>query len=70
MQSYSKYNAYYDRKAKASPLTTRKYCYILNPQADTQSTKIPFREFREVGAYKIGKVMPNNNYILRRLGTN
>ena len=70
MQSYLKYKAYYDRKAKASPLTTEDYCFILNPKADTQATKIPFRDFRWVGPYKVEKVLPNNNYIVRRLCTN
>ena len=70
MQSYLKYKAYYDRKAKASPLVTTDYCYILNPKADTQATKIPFREFRWQGPYKVEKVLPNNNYIVRRLGNN
>ena len=70
MQSYLKYKAYYDRKAKASPLETTDYCYVLNPKADTQATKIPFREFRWQGPYKVEKVLPNNNYIVRRLGTN
>ena len=70
MQSYLKYKAYYDRKAKAAPITTTDYCYILNPKADTQATKIPFREFRWIGPYKVEKVLPNNNYIVRRLGTN
>ena len=46
MQSYLKYTAYYDRKAKAAPLTTEDYCFILNAKIDTQATKIPFREFR------------------------
>ena len=70
MQSYLKYKAYYDRKAKAAPPTTTDYCYILNPKADTQATKIPFRKFRWIGPYKVEKVLPNNNYIVRRLGTN
>ena len=70
MQSYLRYKAYYDRKAKAAPLETTDYCYILNPKADTQTTKIPFREFRWYGFYKVEKVLPNNNYIVRRLGTN
>ena len=70
MQSYLKYKAYYDRKAKASPLETTDYCYIPNPKADLQATKIPFREFRWQGPYKVEKVLPNNNYIVRRLGTN
>ena len=46
MQSYLKYKAYYDRKAKASPLESTDYCNILNPKADTQATKIPFGDFR------------------------
>ena len=70
MQSYLKYKAYYDRKEKASPLKTQDYCFILNTKADTQATKIPFREFRWVGPYKTEKGLPNNNYIVRRLGTN
>ena len=70
MQSYLKYKAYYDRKAKAAPIETTDYCYILNPKAYTQATKIPFREFRWCGPYKVEKVRLNNNYIVRRLGTN
>ena len=70
MQSCVKYKAHYDRKAKAAPLTTQDYCLILNPKADTHATRIPFREFRWVGPHKIEKVLPNNNYIVRRLGTN
>ena len=69
VQSYLKYEAYYDRKAKAAPLTSGDYCFILNPKADTQATKIPFREFCWVGPFKVEKVLPNNNYIVRRLGT-
>ena len=70
MLSYLKYKAYYNRKAKTSPLETIDYCYTLNPKADTQATKIPFREFRWQGPNKVEKVLPNNNYIVRRLGTN
>ena len=70
MQSYLKNKAYYDRKAKTAPLETTDYCYIFNPKADTQATKIPFREFRWCGPYKVEKVLPNNNNIVRRLRTN
>ena len=70
MQSYLKYKSCYDRKAKAAPLTPEDNRYSLNPKADTQATKIPFREFRWVGPYKVEKVLPNINYIVRRLGTN
>ena len=70
VQSYLKYKAYYDRKTKASTLETTDYCYMLNPKADTQATKFPFREIRWRGPYKVEKDLPNNNYIFRRLGTN
>ena len=70
MQFYLEYKAYYDRKAKAAPLTSGDYCFILNPKANTQATKIPFGEFRWVGPYKVERILPNNNYIVRRLGTN
>ena len=70
MQPYLKYKAYFDRKAKTSPLETTDYCFILKPKADTQATKIPFWEFRWQGLYKVEKVLPNNSYIVRTLGTN
>ena len=46
MQSYLKYKKYYNRKAKAAPLQQGDYCFILQPIADNQGSKIPFREFR------------------------
>ena len=55
MQSYLKYKAYYDRSAKAAPLTTEDCCFILNPKADTQATKIPSRDFRWVALIKSRK---------------
>ena len=69
MQAYLKYKSYYDKKAKACPLITSDYCFILNPKADNQSKKIPFREFQWVGPFKVEKVLPNNNYIVRKVGT-
>ena len=58
VQSYLKYKAYYDRKARAAPLESTDYCYILNPKADNQATKFPFREFCSHGSYKVEKVLP------------
>ena len=69
MQSHLKYRVYFDRKAKASPLETTDYVYILNPKANTQATKVEFPELRREGPYKFEKVLPNNKYIVRRLGT-
>ena len=70
MQSYIKYKKYYDKKAKASPLKEKDYCFILQPKADHQGSKIPFRDFRWIGPYFVEKVLPNNIYIVRKLNTN
>ena len=70
MQAYIKYKAYYDKKANASKLKETDYVYIFQPKADHQGSKIPFTEFRWVGPYIIEKVLPNNNYLVRKIGTN
>ena len=70
MQSYIKYKEYYDRKAKAAPLKEGDYCFVLQPKADHQGSKSPFRDYRWVGPFIIQKVLPNENYIFRRLNTN
>ena len=70
MQSYLKYKEYYDRKAKAAPLKQNDYCFILQPIADHQGSKIPFQEYRWTGPYIVEKVLPNENYIVRKLNSN
>ena len=70
MQSYIKYKRYYDKKTKASPLKEKDYCFILQPKADHQGSKTQFRDFRWIGSYIVGKVLPNNTYIVRKLSTN
>ena len=70
MQSYLKYKDYYDRKAKAAPLKEKDYCFVLQPKADSQASKIPFKEYRWIGPFVIQKVLSNDNYIVRRLNTN
>ena len=70
MQSYLKYKDYYDRKTEAARLQQGDYCFILQPLADHQVSKIPFREFRWVGPYVIEKGSPNENYIVRKLSSN
>ena len=71
MQSYLKYKENYDRKAKAAaPLKLNDYCFILQPIAYHQGSKIPFPEFRWIGPYIVEKVLPNNNYIFRKLNSN
>ena len=52
------------------PTTEFAFCFILLPKADNQGSKIPFRKYRWIGPYRIEKVLPNDNYIVRRLNTN
>ena len=70
VQAYIKYKAYYDKKANASKLKEADYVYILQPKADHEGSKIPFAEFRWVGPYIFEKALPNNNYLVRKIGTN
>ena len=70
MQVCIKYKAYYDKKANATKLKQFDYVYILQPKADHQGSKIPFTDFRWIGPYIVEKVLPNNNYVVRKIGTN
>ena len=67
MQAYFKYKAYYDKKANASKLKEADYVYIL--QSDHQGGKIPLTEFRWIGPYIVEKVLPNINYLVRKIGS-
>ena len=69
MQAYIKYKGYYDEKANASKLKEADYVYILQPKADHQGSKIRFTDFRWIGPYIIETVLPNNNYLVRKIGT-
>ena len=70
MQSYIKYKDYYNRKAKAAPLKENENCFVLQPKADRQGSKIPFPDYRWVGPFIVQKVLPNENYIVRKINTN
>ena len=70
MQSYIKYKEYYDRKARAAPIKENDYCFVLQPKADHQGSKIPFRDNRWVGPFIVQKVLPHQNYSVRRINTN
>ena len=69
-QAYIKYKAYYDEKANASKLKQSDYVHILQPKEDQQGCKIPVTDFRWIGPYIIEKVLPNNIYLVRKIGTN
>ena len=63
MQLYIKYKDYYDKKARATPLKVKDICYILQPKADHQGSKIPFRDFRWIGPYVVEKVVVEKDTI-------
>ena len=70
MQCYLKYKENCDRKVKAAPLHQHDYCFILQHIADHQVSKIPFRGYRSVVPYIVEKVLPDKNYIVRKLNSN
>ena len=70
MQAYIQYKAYYDKKANASKLKEADYVYISQPKADDKGSKIPFTEIQCIGPYIIENLLPNNNYLVRKIGTN
>ena len=70
IQAYIKYKAYCDKKGNASKLKEADYVYVLKPKADHQWSKLLVTEFRWIGPYIIEKVLPNNIYLVRKIGTN
>ena len=70
MQAPIKFKAYYDKKTNASKFKQSDYVYILQPKADHQGSKIPFTDFWWIGPYIIEKVLTNNSYVVRKIGTN
>ena len=70
MQAYIKNKDYYDKKAHASKLKQAEYVHILQPKVDHQGSNISFTEFKWIGPYIIEKVLPNNNYLVRKICTN
>ena len=43
---------------------------MLQPKTDHQGSKISLREFCWIGPYLAENVLPNNNYIVRKLSNN
>ena len=70
LRAYIKYKAFYDKKANASKFKQADYVFILQLKADHQGSKIPFRVFCWIGPYMIEKVLENNNFLVRKIGTN
>ena len=70
MQAFIKNKAFYDKKANATKLKQSDYVYILQPKADHRGSKIPFTDSRWIGPNIVEKVLPNNNYVVRKIGSN
>ena len=51
-------------------LKEAEYVYVLQPKADHQGSKILFTEFRLIDLYIIEKILPYNNYLVCKIGTN
>ena len=68
MQAFIKYKAYYSKDANASKLKEADNVYVLQSKANHQESKIPFTVFRWIGPYFTEKVLPNNNYLVRKIG--
>ena len=58
------------KKADASNLKEADYLDKLHLKADHQGSKIPFTEFWWIGPYIIEMLLPNNNYLILKIGTN
>ena len=50
-------------------MKTNDYCYVLNPKADNQTTNNAFQDCIWMGPYIVIKVLSNNNYRIREVGT-
>ena len=70
MQIYIKYQAYYDKKANSSKLKEADYVYVLQPEVDYQGSKTPCAGLLRIGPYNFQKLLPSNNYFVRKNGTN
>ena len=58
------------KKANASKLKEAEYLYVLQPETDHQGIKILFTDIQWIAPYLIEKVLLNNNYLVRKNGTN
>ena len=70
MNAYIKYKVYYDEKTNASKLREAEFCIRLTTESGSSRVKIPFIKFWWIGPYIFENLLPNNNYLVRKIGTN
>ena len=57
------------KKFNAAKPKQADYVYVLQAKARHQGSKILFTEFWWIGPYNIEKAVSNNNYLVRKVGT-
>ena len=70
VRTYVKYQKHYDKTAHAIPLRVHSYCLLLNPTLDTQQQKMNKMQPKWLGIYRVEQQKTNENYLIRRVGTN
>ena len=69
MQAYIKHKVFYNKKANASTLKKSRLRNCLTAESRSSREQISFTEFWWIGPYIFEKVLPNNNYLVRKIGT-
>ena len=69
-KSFNRYRRYYDRKARANPLTEHTFCLLLNPRLTEQSASSPKIIQKWLALYRVERVLTAANYLIRKTGTN
>ena len=69
MQIFMKYKAYYGKKNQRLKKKQSDFICALQPKSDQQGSKVPFTDFPCIGPYIIKMVLPNDNYLVRKIGT-
>ena len=59
----------HDVLRQKSRFREKDFCYTLQPKADNQGSKTPFRDVRWIDSY-VKEVLSNENYIVRKVNTN
>ncbi len=67
--NFKSYRSYYDRKAKANPLSQDDFCFLLHPKLSKQNDALAIDECRWISLFEIVQVLTHSNYLIRRVNT-
>ena len=68
--AYLKYKKFYNQKASAKSIPEKSFCLLLNPKLLEQSTVIASQVQKWLPLYKVGEVLTDSIYIIRKVNTN